>query len=333
MLHRLVMIVLLMLSMSQVTLAGRPFIIDTDMGVDDVIALLYLLKRHDIEIKAITIAANGSAHCGPALQNLHGLLKLTDKTHIPSACGPNQSLAGQHRYPNAVLNESHTLAGTATLLPRVKLVSSGDAVTLMVKTLSASSQPVTLLALGPLTNIALAFKKDSRINNKIQTIYIMGGAVHVPGNIPEVDKTINNAVAEWNIYIDPLAADSVFKQGVPLVLVSLDVTNQLPIDLSFYEQMKQYHKTSEADYVLALLNNNMSILKAHEWYFWDPLAAVIATDESIATFDTLPLRTILAPEEQSGATRVHPKGSRIRVVKQVDAKQFKDKLLHYLNSV
>lgn len=311
--------------------AAKPFLIDTDMGVDDVIALLYLLKRQDIEIKAITITANASVDCEPGLKNLQGLLKLMNKTSIPIACGPNKPLAGEHRYPTNIIEESNTLAGTATLLPKAKTAVAGNAIDLFIDTLQQSSQPVTVLALGPLTNIALALQKKPDITNKINVVYIMGGAVKVAGNLMEVDKTIKNAAAEWNIYIDPLAADYVFKQHISLVLIPLDVTNQLPVDMAFYKRIKKNHTTPEANYVFTLLNKNMAILNANEWYFWDPLAAVIATDESIADFKMYSLKVQLAPETQSGATRIQAQGGNpVRVVTKADTNKFKDILLHHL---
>jgi pyrimidine-specific ribonucleoside hydrolase len=254
-----------------------------------------------------------------------------NKTGIPIACGPNKPLAGNHHYPANVLQESDTLAGTAKLLPAVKSIPPGNAIDLIINTLQQSRQPMTILALGPLTNIALALQKQPAIKNQIKTLYVMGGAVNVSGNLPEVDKTIKNTVAEWNIYIDPLAADKVFKQNIPIVLVSLDVTNQLPIDMVFYQRLKKKHTTPEANYVFALLNNNMKILETHEWYFWDPLAAVIATDESIANFKTYPLKIELTPEERSGATRIDAQGNNVSVVIKADADKFKDMLLDQLN--
>lgn len=333
MLKRTAVCFILLISLIETTCAARPFIIDTDMGVDDVIAILYLLKRPDIDIKAITITANGSVHCQPALQNARGLLKLMDKTDIPLACNQKKSLVGQHRYPASILEESNTLAGTAKLLPLVKPLASGDAVDLIIKTLKQSSHPVTILAIGPLTNIAQALQKQPDIKNQIQAIYIMGGAVNVPGNINAVDKTIDNNVAEWNIYLDPLAADTVFKQNIPLVLVSLDVTNQLPVDMPFYERVKKKHITPEAGFIFALLSHNMKMLTTNEWYFWDPLAAVIATNESIASFEYQPIKIELTPEKLSGATRIHlNEGRMIRVVTRVDEVKFKEILLKHLNS-
>ena len=69
-------------------------------------------------------------------------------------------------------------------------------------------------------------------------IYMMGGAVDISGNIVEVDPSIKNTTAEWNIYVDPDAADRVFRSGVPITMVGLDVTNQVPVTQDFYLKLK-----------------------------------------------------------------------------------------------
>ncbi|RUQ90764.1 nucleoside hydrolase [Legionella septentrionalis] len=325
---------LLLLWTVQIAWSAVPFIVDTDMGVDDAMALLYLLQRPDVELKAVTIASDGNAHCTPALRNTLGLLQMSQRPIIPVACGQETPLLGKHHFPQAVLLESDTLAGTVKLLPKVSTKQSPHtAVDLLIKTVQDASQPVTILAIGPLTNIAQALQKAPEIKRNIRVIYIMGGAIDVPGNIPEVDSASKNHTAEWNFYLDPLAAEIVLAQGLPIVLVPLDVTNQLPIDMGFYNAVKNKHHTPAADYVFSMLQNNIKILRAKEWFFWDPLAAVIASDESIAAFKVQRLKVVLSPEIQSGRTIVDNKaGHSVRVVTGVDAKRFTSIFLNYLNN-
>lgn len=95
--------------------ALRPFIIDTDVGVDDAIAILYLLKYPTIQIKAITISGDGNAHCKPAIRNTLGLLRMMHELAIPVACGQETPLMGNHHFPAKVLDESDTLALLARL--------------------------------------------------------------------------------------------------------------------------------------------------------------------------------------------------------------------------
>ena len=333
-LKRCIHLILLYALTTDTTYALRPFIIDTDVGVDDAIAMLYLLQHPEIQIKAITITGDGNAHCKPALRNTLGLLRMMNQPSIPVACGQEKPLMGNHHFPTNVLNESDTLAGADLLLPPPypKRNNRHTAVDLMIKTLQNSSEPVTILAIGPLTNIAQALQKEPQIKNHIRTIYIMGGAIHAAGNIPAVVPTSKNISAEWNIYIDPLAAQIVLNKKIPIVLIPLDITAQLPIDMKFYNTIKKNHQSPAATFVFTLLKNNISMIREHGWYFWDPLAAVISSDESIARFQTQRIKVLLEPEIRSGSTIIdRNNGFNVRVVTYVNKKQFKIILLKYLN--
>lgn len=325
-------ILLIFLSVEANAAARRPFIIDTDVGVDDVIAIFYLLQRPDIDVKAITIASTGNAHCLPALRNVLGLLKLMKRNDIPVECGPLNPLNGQHHFPDSVLEEADTLSGTAKLLPQVTATSQQKGVELLIETIQKSKQPITILAIGPLTNIAEALQRAPKIKNNIQAIYILGGAINVPGNLSSVGVPKSNKTAEWNIYIDPIAAAIVLNHSIPIVLVPLDATNTVPMDMDFYKALKKNHRSPAANFIFTLLNKNLQMLTAQQWYFWDPLSAVIASDESIASFTIQPLRVVLAPEVQSGRIIIDTvNGQNIRIATQVNQKKFKEMLLNGLN--
>lgn len=307
------------------------FIIDTDVGIDDAIAILYLLNQPQIKVKAITIESDGNAHCKPAFDNINGLLALTHQEHIPLACGRDRPLMGQHHFPKSIIESCDNL-GWVTLKKPHKALTAIKAKNLLIKTLMQAKKPLNILAIGPLTTIAEVLELKPQLKNKIRMIYLMGGAVKVAGNIREVVRESQNRVAEWNIYIDPLAANKVFHSGVPLTLIPLDVTNQALIDDSFYEQIKADHHTYAANFVYQLLKKNKSMIAEKVWYFWDPLAAVIATDEGLASFETLQLTVRLVPEDQAGATIIDKnKGAPIRVCTALKLDAFKAALLAGLN--
>ena len=102
-----------------------------------------------------------------------------------------------------------------------------DSAKLLTRTVTESDQPVTLFISGALTNLAQALRMDPGIKENIAAVYIMGGAVYVPGNINGLLPDTKNMVAEWNIFADPLAASEVFASGLKLYLVPLDATNQV----------------------------------------------------------------------------------------------------------
>ena len=307
------------------------FIIDTDMGIDDAIAILYLLNDSTLTVKAITIESDGNAHCRPAFANLKGLLSLSHKEDIPVACGRTTPLEGQHRFPEHILATCDNLAKSLLKQPHaaLPLLNAKD---LLLKTLRAAKKPLKIVALGPLTTIAQVLDQEPQLKNKISMIYLMGGAVRVAGNVHEVEPSNPNRVAEWNIYIDPLAAKKVFHAGVPLTLIPLDVSNQALMDLDFYKKLKASQQSPAARFVYALLKKNKQMIDEKAWYFWDPLAAAVAVDESLVGMENLKLTVDLAPENKSGRTRLDAlKGTPLRVCTSLQFAAFKTRLLQGLN--
>jgi len=307
----------------------RPIIIDTYAAIDDAIAILYLINRNDVSIKAITIAATGEAHCQPALQNLSGLVKMSGKAAIPMACGSNIPLSGQHQFPQWIVQSADSLYQMKNYLPRTHVANKGDAVAMLIKTLRASNQPVDIIALGPLTNIASAVKLHPELLAKIRMLYIMGGAVNVRGNVKLDESTNTNDAAEWNLYIDPKADDIVFRSGMHITLIPLDATNHVPVNDYFYQELsKTRPHTASAKFVYDLFTKNQHNFTTKGWYFWDPLAAAIASDESIAVIETKKLRIVSAPESMSGATVVDEKnGNDVRVCVNADERRFTKDIL------
>jgi inosine-uridine nucleoside N-ribohydrolase len=306
----------------------QALIIDTDMGRDDVIAIMYLAKDPRVAIKAVTIESNGNVHCAPAFRNTLGLLKLLGLAQVPVACGSEAQVAGGHVFPKPVIDREDTLSGAAAFLPKVDVPVSHDAVALLVKTILAQQGKVNILAIGPLTNIARSFQLDPSIKQKINKIYVMGGAVHVRGNI---DNTVANKsdVAEWNIYFDPVGASIVFA-NLPVVLVPLDATNQAPMDGKFLELVSG---GGQGDYLYKVLKVSEKLLRTGLWYFWDPLAAVVASDERYCEFKSERLRVLVEPEKLSGATVVDDKGGAlVKICNKVKVGEFERQLVDVIRS-
>ena len=155
--------------------------------------------------------------------------------------------------------------------------------------------------------------------NSLYSDFVSHFIIPIPYPIP---------TAEWNIYIDPLAAQIVFNQKIPIILIPLDLTNQHPIDLNFYNALKINHQTPGASFIFTLLQKNLSMIKNKEWYFWDPLAAVIATNNSIAKFRDLRVKICIEPEDQSGTIVIDEhNGKLVSVATQINDHRFKWTLL------
>lgn len=308
--------------------APRPVIIDTDMAPDDWMAILFILQRPEIEVKAITVTGTGEVHCEPGVQNALGLAALSGNPNIPVACGRETPIQGQNVFPEDWRKVADEMAGLS--LPVVEPPASHlDAVTLIAQVLEQSPQKVTLLALGPLTNLADGLQQDPGFLANAEMVYVMGGAINVMGNVGF--SGIDNQVAEWNIYIDPTAAQIVFESGAPLTLVPLDATNQVPMDLKFYRLLRDNRHTPEAEFVYQALQNRVSDVAGGMMWFWDPLAAGLLADESLGYIKEGRVKIYPAPGPGSGLMRLNDGGAPMRYAVSADRKRFELEFLRTLN--
>ncbi len=306
----------------------RRVVIDTDMAQDDWMAILYTLQRTDLAVQAITVAGTGEAHCEPGVRNALGLVALSGEDPIPVACGRETPLVGERTFPNSWRSGVDGLMGL-TLPEGINPKPDRTAVELLQETLAASAEPVTVLTLGPLTNLAELFQADPAAAQKIRTIYVMGGAVHVPGNL---GAAYGNTAAEWNLYIDPKADNVVLSSGAPVTLVGLDATNHVPATTRFLDTLAADQTTPEAKFVYGLLNKMRGSLSSGSYYFWDPLTAAVLSDESLATFEQDAICVVEADGAQVGQTREGEGCPQVRVAVSADAARFEQLFLDTLNN-
>lgn len=195
----------------------RKIIIDTDPGQDDAVAILLALASPDeIEVLGITAVA-GNVPLQLTAKNARIVCELAGRPDIPVYAGCDRPLGrklvtAEHVHGKTGLN--------GPVLPDpVMPLQDGHAVDFIIDTLRAHDRgAVTLCPLGPLTNIAMAFEKAPDIMDRVAGIVLMGGAYFAVGNI--------TPAAEFNIYVDPQAADIVFKSGVDITVMPLDVTHK-----------------------------------------------------------------------------------------------------------
>ena len=311
----------------------RPVLIDTDMAADDWMAILYLLNRPEIRVEAITVTGTGEAHCEPGIKNAMSLAALAEQPDIPVSCGRTTPLQGEHAFPAEWRTRVDTLAGL-TLPANPAPVTPQTAVDLLTAKISSMPGEMTILALGPLTNLAEALQANPQLQDSIERIYIMGGAVDVPGNVGASHAGIDNPAAEWNIYVDPHAATIVFQSGAPVTLVPLDATNSVPVTKEFVQRLKKNHTTPEARFVFELLSQPpySDIVQRGGYYFWDTLTAAILTEDSLAAFETRNLTVIEEEGSQSGRTQAGESGAPVRVAVEAEAERFEQMFLEALNA-
>ena len=307
----------------------KPVILDVDMAHEDMFSALFLLSHPNVDLRAITVSGTGEAHCEPGVRNALGLVALTGNKSIPVACGRETPLVGNHEFPAAWRQEADDAYGIS--IPTGAAASPLSAVDLIVDILQNTVEPITIVAVGPLTNIADAIQKEAEIAAKVKEIYIMGGAVKAEGNVGNSGVDIENDHAEWNIYIDPTAANIVFNSGIPVTLVPLDATKDVPVTREFYNTLENHRDTASAKLVYEMLTANLGFVDSGGFQFWDSLTAAIFTDPSIATFEDMELSVVEEEGPESGRTKPASDGSTIKVAVSADRGRFEQILLTIWN--
>lgn len=192
-------------------------IIDTDPGVDDAITILMAFQLPDVEVIGLTTIF-GNVTTKDATQNALHLCEVAGFPDIPVAEGIPEPLKRGPPFIADFIHGSDGLGNTFPSYPKNKKIDK-NACEFLVDKVSEYPGEVTILALGPLTNIALAVKKDRLFASKVKKIVILGGSFFASGNI--------NPAAEANVYGDPEAADIVFTCGAEIVVIGLNVTTQV----------------------------------------------------------------------------------------------------------
>lgn len=192
-----------------------PVLVDCDTGVDDAMALLYLLSRDDIDVVGVTtvFGNNTAAQCA---RNSLRVLELADRTDIPVAVGAEQPLIGEVTYLATHVHGADGLGDSGLPMQVTTTLDPRTAVQLIDDLSREHRGTLRILALAPLTNIAHALDAIPGLTERVVDVVIMGGAADAPGN--------QSVAAEANIIHDPEAAQRVVSAGWQTVLVPLDVT-------------------------------------------------------------------------------------------------------------
>lgn len=189
----------------------RPIIIDTDPGIDDAVALAIALYSEKLDVRLITTIA-GNVSLQKVTTNALRLLKFFGK-NVPVALGADRPLI-KAPIDASDIHGSTGMDGFEFEEPTEDLVLKEHAVNAMRRVIMESDEPITLVPIGPLTNIALLLKMYPEVKEKIAEIVLMGGST-TRGNM--------GVMSEFNIFADPEAAKIVFSAGLPVVMVGLDV--------------------------------------------------------------------------------------------------------------
>jgi inosine-uridine nucleoside N-ribohydrolase len=201
-------------------------IIDTDPGVDDAFALMLAMRSPELKVEAITVVS-GNLPLDITLPNALRMVEICDRTDIPVAAGAAAPLI-RRRVTAAEAHGENGLGGFKLPPPKIAAVKE-HAAELICRIVLEHPGEVTLIGLGPLTNLALALRSEPGLAKAIKSIVLMGGSLS-GGNV--------TPAAEFNFYVDPEAASIVFNSGVPITMVGLDVTRRVELTEPYVRQLE-----------------------------------------------------------------------------------------------
>jgi purine nucleosidase/pyrimidine-specific ribonucleoside hydrolase len=281
-------------------------LIDTDPGIDDALALLYAWGSPRASVEVVTTVA-GNVPVDRGTTNVFRLIALRRPARIPLvASGAAAPLAR----PLTTAERHHGGDGLGDLddWPPVEGRAGESAADVIVATAQRLGPRLTLVALGPLTNLALAVDGDPPALSRVNRVVAMGGAVDVPGNVtPDV---------EFNMHVDPEAAARVFDAGLPLDLVPLDATRQTRLSRRDLEERLGDRPALLATRILAFTRRAFRVEGGH-MYLHDPLAIAVALDPTLGEWELTRLEV-----HSDGATRRVPGTPNCRVARHVDVARF-----------
>lgn len=201
-------------------------IIDTDPGIDDALAFLLALASPEIQLEALT-TTQGNVTLEKATRNALSVLELAHASHIPVVSGSMLPLVQPLR-ASATVHGQSGIGNSRLPEPQAKPISK-HAVDYLIERVLAEPGELSIFPIGPLTNLAMAIRKEPGFAQAVKQLVIMGGAIIEPGNM--------TPLAEFNIYVDPHAAHIVFHSGIPITLIPLDVTHKCLLKWEHIERL------------------------------------------------------------------------------------------------
>jgi pyrimidine-specific ribonucleoside hydrolase len=277
-----------------------PVIFDDNGSPDGTAALLYLLSDPTASVQAVTIS-HGEAHPQVYIQHMGRMLEDLGITGMPLGAGQESALNPGEDFPDWLRQSSDHFWGLP--VPNAaKTYPTQDTARLMVSLLHQAPAPLAVFISGSNTDLAQALRLDPGIREHISAVYMMGGAVYVPGNLTDFSVNPANISAEWNIYIDPLAASEVFESGVPITLVPLDATNLVSAGMADTSQWRAGGRLG--DLAAKLYDRLLGGSSTKQMGLWDVMTAEIMLHPKLC--DTLPLhlKVITDPGNTYGQTLV-----------------------------
>jgi len=306
----------------------QKIIFDTDPGIDDALALLLLAKSPEIELLGITVT-HGNTSQEKCLRNALSLVELAGIEGIDVVRGATEPLVKEL----SVAEETHGDGGLgyAKLPTASKKANEKPAHDFIIEMVEKHPDEVTILAVGPMTNVALALLKRPEIGKKVRSIISMGGAIHYPGNA--------TPQAEYNVFCDPEAFDIVLRSGIDFTLVPLDVTYKCIFTKRHLEQIDAARpeiKNFIADSTRFYMEFHVKHQSIEGCAINDPLAAALLLDSTLVKLEDYFVRVDLMGATSKAKTIADYYGAlnqkvNAHVAMQVDVERFMELFVERMN--
>jgi purine nucleosidase len=300
---------------------------DHDGHVDDLVGCVLLWLSPAIDLQAVGVT-NGDCYVEQAFESVIKIATYLDLE------GPEIALSDlevENQFPETWRRESF-------IINELPLFTANDlkrpytqgrprkSKSVYADCLAHSRQPVTIVATGPLTNIATLLREEPSLLEKIGELIIMGGALAVPGN---VHKEGFDATMEWNLFSDPHAFKAVLETKIPIKLVPLDATNHAPITKAFLDRLELQSEGARASMLASRL---WSLVSRFEYYFWGSLTSAIAIDPSIAVFKDAKIDIALSGKNLGRISTSLFSGRKIKLATNIAKDKFENLMLELLRS-
>ncbi|MBB4824999.1 purine nucleosidase [Sporosarcina luteola] len=301
----------------------KPVILDVDTGIDDALAIFYALHSPELDVIGLTTCF-GNNTIEKTTRNTLVIVEMAGKS-VPVYKGADQPLNRETRHIPTHVHGDDGL-GNCPIPEPSREAEDEHAVDFIIRQVKERPNEITLIPVGPLTNLAQAIEKAPEIIPLFKEVIIMGGAVFVPGNV--------TPHSEANIYTDPEAAALVFASGLPITVVGLDVTMKTLLPQTVLADWQE-KGTEESRFFADMTHYYM---QAYETFLpgiggcalHDPLAVGVAVNPDFVRKESWHVKVILEGEE-TGKTVASPAGEpKVQVCTDVQAETFLD---HFLGRV
>jgi purine nucleosidase len=308
----------------------KRILLDTDPGIDDACAILLALASPEISLEGLSVV-HGNCSLEQATRNALAVLELAHAGHIPVARGCELPLV----QPSLLAPETHGKSGLGYAeLPEPRARPTVQhAIDFLIERILSAPGEITLVAIGPLTNVALAIRQEPRVVEALKELIIMGGAIRHEGN--------TTALAEFNTYVDPHAAHIVYHAGIPTTLVPLDVTYQCILTANDVQRLNKI----DSPLTKLVVDATRFYMEFHDEYqsiqgcvINDPLALALTFAPGLCTYQEMPVDVDLSGGISLGKTvgdfyNYGRKPANLKVALGVKARDFMELFLERLEKL